>query len=115
MVPAHQRLDAGKPQGHGVELRLIPGDELVLFDTLENFVGDALGGDDLGLQRLGEEFVAIAAVFLGPVERDIGVDQKLAFVDRHVAGRGDPDADAEPAGKAVIIDGLAHLHDNAVG
>ena len=32
--------------------------------------------DDLGLQRLGEELVAVAAAALGPVERDVGIDQQ---------------------------------------
>ena len=115
MVPARQRLDADDRMRRGVELRLVVGDEFVALQPRQDVVGDALGGDDLGLQRIVEELVAVAAAALGPVERQVGVDQQPARIGDLVEIAGDADRDAEAAFVALIGHRLVHLLDDAVG
>ena len=115
VVPARQRLDADDGERRGVELRLVVGDELVALQARQYVVGDALGGDDLGLQRIVEELVAVAAAALGPVERDVGVDQQPARIGDRIEVAGDADRDAEAAFVALVKHRLMHLLDDAVG
>ena len=107
-----QRASASTPaisQRLRVELRLVVGDELVALEPAQDLVGDALGAHDLGLQRLGEELVAVAAAALGAIERDVGIDQQpLADRPRRRAPR-DADADAEAALVPLVGHRLAHV------
>lgn len=72
-------------------------------------------GDDVGLQVRGEELVAVPALFLGLVQRDIGVDQHLARVGCRALGLRNPDRDAAAAIEAFEVERLAHLVDDLVG
>ena len=109
VVPAGQRLDADDGMGGGVELRLVVGDELVALEPRQDVVGDALGRDDLGLQRLVEELVAVAAAALGPVEREIGIDEQAARIGAGLEVAGDADGNTEAALMALVGDRLVHL------
>jgi hypothetical protein len=50
VLPARQRLHPDDLQGRGVELRLVPGQELVGLEPVQDLVGHPLGADHLGLQ-----------------------------------------------------------------
>ena len=89
--------DADDIERSGAELRLVIGDELVLLQPGENVVGDALGGDDLGLKRVVEELVAIAATILGAVEGNIGIDKKAQRVGQKTHIGSYADGSANPA------------------
>ena len=115
MVPADQRLDPAELQRFRVELRLIPGREFATLDAFEDFVGNALAVDDLRLKGLAEEFVPVAALLLGTVKRDIGIDQQPPKIGVLTAADGNPDTDAEATRESLVIDGLAHPGDDPVG
>ena len=109
MVPARQGFDADDGERRGVELRLVVGDEFVALQAGQDVVGDALGRDDFGLQGIVEELVAIAAAALGPVQRDIGVDQQPVRIGDGVEVAGDADRDAEAAFVSLVEHRLMHL------
>src|SRR6185312_20173 len=76
MVPAGKRLDPDDLETLCVEQGLVVGLELVLFEAAQDVVGQLLGPDRLALQRLGEELEAVLAARLGPIERNVGVNQQ---------------------------------------
>src|SRR5271167_1467354 len=82
MVPAQQRLEPDDPPGAQFDLRLIVQFELVADMGAAQFVGDQHALLDLRVEAGIVEAVAVAAVFLGSVEREIGLDH-------HGVGTGD--------------------------
>ncbi len=114
-LPAGERLDADDLQRFGVELRLVMGNELVRLQPRQDVVCDPLGGDDLGLKRVVEELVAVAAAALGPIEGNVGVDEQTRGVGMHVAVAGDADRAAEAAFVAVKDDRPLHAFDERAG
>jgi len=112
MLPANQGFDAGELHRARRELRLIPGDKLAVLDAGKDLVGQALVVDDVGLETVIEELVAVPALALGAVKGDVGIDQHLACIDVHAIGERDADGDAAAAGKALEVDRLAHLLDD---
>jgi len=114
VVPAHERFGTDDLACAGVELRLEIRDELAGIEAVEDFIGDALGADDFGFEGIVEEFVAVAAARLGPVERDIGIDEKTAGIDRAALG-GNANRHAEAALMPAIEDGAAHFAHNGIG
>ena len=112
MTPARQRLDADDLVGAGIDLRLEIGNELAALEPADDAVADALGVEDLGLQRGGVEFEAVAAEALGAIEREIGVDQQPLAVDVGAVSAGDADAHAQPALVAGVDDRPADVVDD---
>src|SRR5262245_36321243 len=112
MAPTDQSLDTSQLERARADLRLVIGDKLVVFDAREDVVGHPLVGNDLGLEHGVEELVSIATERLGPVKRDIRVDEQLACIDPHAAACRNADAHAEPARVALIVHRLAHETDD---
>ena len=78
--PARQCFHPHNVEGLGVELRLEMRDEFIALEPAQDIVGNALGGDDFGLQRGVEKFVPAAPPAFGAIERDVGVNQQLLGV-----------------------------------
>ena len=89
--------------------------ELIALQPAKDLVGHALGLDDLRLQSVGEELMAIAAAALCPVEGDVGVDQQALRIEAVPLIHGDAYAGTEAALVAMIEDRLPHPTDDAVG
>ena len=102
MLPAHERLHAGQAAGREIDLRLIVQAHLAALDR-----GAQLGRDrdtvaDLDVERVAVEAEAVAAVFLGAIEREVGVDHE--GVGRRDLGPIEGDADARRDAHLVAVD-----------
>ena len=95
MVPAQQRLQPDNAARTQLDLRLVVKFELVALDRAAQLVGDDHAFLDLAIEVGAVEAEAVAAVLLGAIEREIGLDH-------HGIGPGDvgrvaryPDADRD--------------------
>src|SRR5260370_35610883 len=91
------------------------GKDAAALGPRHDAVGGLLVAHDLGLERFGEEFRAVAAKTLGAVERDVGVDEQALAVDRGAESAGGAYAHAEAAFVAVEEGRLADRFDQPVG
>src|SRR5690606_2107326 len=114
MVPAHQGFHADDVERVGIKLRLVERHEGICIERPQDFVSAALGGDNFGLQGFGEEFIAVPAPSLGPVESDIGIDEQLLDVDVVAPRCRKANADADATLVSLVLGGLAHGPNDAV-
>jgi hypothetical protein len=105
MPPAHQRLVAGQFAALQAELRLIVQIELVLADGVAQVVLEAAALLESGVHGRLEEAEGVAAVFLGPVEREIGALQQ--DIGRLTIEGPKRDADARRGRYLVAVDLIA--------
>ena len=100
MLPAQQRLDAGDMHTREIEHRLVHQEELAVGEHAPQVHLELEPSKDLGLHLGREHSRAVAAVALGPVQRDVGVAQQLAGRGA-VAAR---DADAGRHGQRRVLE-----------
>ena len=93
-MPAHQRLHADHLAVGEADLRLVMQREFVPDDRTPQLGFQFLAALDLALHRLDEEAVGVAAVRLGPIERDVRVAQQLVGIGVVVGKDRDADAGA---------------------
>ena len=115
VVPADQRFEAGHSAVGRRHQRLVVEFELLVLDRFGQFEFEHPALADLGIHAVGKEAAAIAAVGLGPVEREVGVAQQL--VGARAVDRCNRDADGQADDQRIAVDqvGIADLGDHSLG
>ena len=112
MAPAGQGLHSHYIERVRVEQRLVVGQELPFFQTIEDFVRNAFGAHRLRLQFLTEELVAVSPPTLGPVERNVGIDEQPCGIDADSSFACNADRHAAAALVSLVGNGPPYLGNN---
>src|SRR5215471_17117208 len=108
MPPAYQRLRPAQPAGRDVDDRLIEQLELAAGHRFAQVVLQLMAGIRLPGHLHVEEAVAVAALRLAAIEREVGVLDQLGGLA--AVGRGDGDADAGADADGTALDDVRRPH-----
>ena len=115
MSPAHQRLDATSFSGRQVDNGLVVQLELVSRHGVAQIELESPPQAQLGIHALLEEPVAVAAIRLGPIERQVGIPEKLIRFRAVLWRQRDPDADPDDDPVALDLVGCRDVFHQPVG
>src|SRR5918996_5545440 len=106
MMPARERLDPDRLLAPGVELELVVDLELAAQERGAEVALERLAGLQAAVHLRLEETEGVAALLLGPVERDVGVLEQTPGLLGIVRGERDADARGDDDLVAVELERL---------